>query len=249
MRLIIALISIFLYLLGAGAHRLGAEVDFQVSYEYYPVRYVKGMSVSEMIVRDTPLREANGVNRHVGQAKWKISYSNVTLTRPLIDVCLIDNPGVTCTCVIKLAQLEGGDKATKAAFEANVAETSRHEMEHCQIALAHARVLEERFLKLDKKPCQRIIESLSDEFDAVVADCRREQRQFDSKAYGYNQYLRLETLQSMVDSGANVLPPTEGYKIPRLDMRDHRLKVLEQDMEKLTEEGFYKDGSGVWRNY
>jgi|GEM_PF-7090928 len=246
---VIAILSVFLYLLGVGAHRLGAEVDFQVSYEYFPVRYAKGMSVPEMIVKDTPLRDANGANRHVGQAVWNIKYSNVKVTQPLVDVCLIGNPGVSCTCVIKLPRLEGGDAATRAVFETYVTNTRQHEMTHCQIALTHARLLEERFMQFGKRPCQKLSGDMRDQFDEILADCRREQKQFDNNAYGYNQYLRLERLQSMVDSGANVLPPEEGYKIPILDMKDRGLKVLDQDKEKLSGEGFYKDESGVWKNY
>lgn len=244
-----AVVFLFAMFFGAGPQRLGAEVDFQVSYEYYPVRYVKGMTVSDMIVKDTPLRDANGVHRHVGQASWRIRYPQVTFTRPLIDVCLIDNPGVLVTCTIRLAKLEGGDEAARAAFETRVAKTLKHEMAHCNIAQAHARKLEERFLKIGKKPCKKIRQVMRSEFDAVYADCRREQKQFDVNEYGHRQYLRLETLQSMVDSGADVLPPKEGYRIPRLDKKKRKLEVLDQDPEKLTEEGFYKDENGVWRNF
>lgn len=233
----------------AGSSKLGAEVDFQLSYEYFPVRYVQGLSASEMVVKDTPLRDPNGVHRHVGQASWRIRYPKVTFTRPLIDVCLIDNPGVVCTCTIRLPQLEGGDEAAKAEFDAYVAGTHKHEMEHCNIALAHARMLEERFLKIGKKSCAKIKAAMRGEFDDVYSDCRREQKQFDVNEYGHRQYLRLEHLQSMVDSGSNVLPPKEGYRIPRLDKRKRKLEVLDQNPEKLAEEGFYKDENGVWRNY
>lgn len=249
MRSIIVLTTFFLFLAATGADRLGAEVDFQLSYEYFPVRYVKGKTISEMVIKDTPLKDANGLNRHIGQAVWQINYYNITITRPLIDVCVIDNPGVGCKCVIKLPRLEGGDAATGNLFEGFVEETLRHEMAHCQIALDHARRLEALFLKFGKRDCQKIKGDMRDQFNAVLDDCRREQKQFDNAAYGYGQYLRLERMQSMVDSGAKVLPPEKGYKIPVLDLKDRGLQVLDQNTEKLTEDGFYKDEKGVWKNY
>lgn len=227
-----------------------AEVDFQVSYDYYPVQYVKDMSLGDMIVKSSPLNSYGGPHRPVGQASWGIRYPDITVTRPLVDVCLVDNPGIVCTCQISLPRLEGGDAAGRAVFDAYVADVKKHEMEHCLIALSHARRLEERFLKIGKKSCDRIKSALRAEYDNVYSDCRREQKNYDYREYGYKKHLRLETLQSMVDSGAIVALPEDGhYNIPHKYVKKPNLNVLDTDTKKLSQEGIYKDESGVWRNY
>lgn len=239
----------FALLAWAGPGPLAAEVQLQVSYEYVPVQYVEGLSVSEMIIKGRPLEDENGAHRYAtGTARWRIRYPKVTFSRPLIDVCQVDEPGVTCTCLITLPQLQGGDEDSQAKFAAKVEETRTHELTHCNIALNHARKLEERFKKIGKKSCDKIGAALRDEYEKVVADCHRDQKEFDFNEYGRDQYLRIQTMQSMIDSGAAVQPPKEGQRLPKYIKRP-KLNSLDQDKEKLSQGGIYKDENGVWRNY
>lgn len=246
---ITATAAIIFCLLGAGTGRLRAEVEFKLSYDYFPVQYISGMPVQEMIARSSPLRLENGVHVSVGRASWSFGSSRVTFTHPLVEVCLINQPGIVCDCKITLPQLIGGDQETRAGFEVELARISKHEMEHCNIALAHARVLEERLLKIGQRPCGKIGDDMRREYQAVYADCQREQQQFDIKEYAYSHYLKLESMQSMIDSGAKYLPPANEYGAPVMDTKKRKLEVLESNPEQLSRDGFYKDKNGVWRNY
>lgn len=240
-----------LVLLGAAAAPalLLAEVQLEVTFEYYPVEYVKGLSVSEMMVRSSPLGET-AAGRAVGDAWWRIRYPKVTFTRPSIDVCRVDDPGLTCTCRVRLPKLVGGDEKTRARFEERAAKTKKHELEHCNIALTHARRLEEAFLKLGKTDCKKIRPALRAEFDRIYSDCRRDQAEFDHRSYGYKHYLRMERDQALLEAGFNFKPPRkEGYRMPVVDREKRSITTVTPDEDKLSADGIYKDENGIWRNY
>lgn len=234
---------------GPGANLLQAEVEFKLSYEYFPVQYIPGMPIEEMIARSSPLRLENGVHVSVGRASWNFGSPKVTFTNPLVGVCLIDRPDIVCNCEITLPQLAEGNAETRAGFEVELAKISKHETEHCNIALAHARILEKRLLKIGQRPCDKIGDDMRREYRVVYDDCKREQQQFDINEYAYSHYLRLESMRSMIDSGARYLPPASGYGAPALDTKKRNFEVLESNPEQLSKDGFYKDKNGVWRNY
>jgi len=231
----------------------GAGVVPEVSYQYYPVHYTKGVSVSDLIVRDTPLAGQNG-HRFAGTCRWLIKYDRNTFTQPTIGICRIQNPKVSTECLITLAQLVGGDNDPdfQRRFAASVENTRKHELEHCGIAVRHANNLLEKFNKLKDRKCEDIRKTMLDEYTQVREACAVEQHRFDNAEYGYAQHLRLEGLQRMVDAGFNVVPPSEGRFIPQLDHKPaHKnMEVLvPEGTEGLAEKGIYKDENGVWRNH
>ncbi|MDL2260062.1 DUF922 domain-containing protein [Deltaproteobacteria bacterium OttesenSCG-928-K17] len=245
---IISLLACFLFLAAGAPAALEAEVTLELSYKYFPVPYDANLTISQMVNKSTPLRHG-GRKSWVGQADWRIGYRNISFARPSIDVCKVDIPAIACECIITLPKLEGAPPAAEADFKPFFDETLIHEKRHCDIALQHARRLERIFLNMDKTACKRIYDALDVEFKKTMSDCRREQSRFDYDEYGYAEYLRLGTLQSMADSGFNIKAPKESYNLPRVDTKKRNLTSVAPNAEELQQGGIYKDENGVWRNY
>ena len=234
---------------GVFSSDLEAEVKPEIEYVYFTVPYIEGKSVEDVILINSPLVGKNG-HKHLGITSWRIKYDKATFSRPKIDVCRIEEPNVTCSCKITLPKLEGGDESFRAKFAQRAEKTKRHELEHCRIAVTHANDLERIFRNFNNHSCKEIRKKMREAFVKVQDDCSVEQTRFDHAEYGYSQYLYLESLQQMRDSGFNIAPPAEGRSLPRLDRKKKpEMKVIRQDVEELKQEGFYKDENGVWRNY
>lgn len=253
MKLSLLILGLCLPLLALPGIGWGDGIEPEVTYKYYPVKYTKGVSVGDLIVRDTPLSGSNG-HRYSGTCSWRIRYDRRSFTSPTIGVCRIQDPKVYCECTITLAQLTGGenDPSFQREFAASVEKTRLHELEHCGIAVRHANNLLATFRNLKDRKCEEQQKVMQDEFTKVRTACVADQANFDNSEYGYEQYLRVEGLQRMVDAGFNVVPPAEGRSIPRLNRKPiHKnMDVLvPEGADRLAEKGIYKDENGVWRNY
>lgn len=253
MKLVLSVWAVCLLALVHPTLGLAGGVEPDITFEYYPVQYTKGLSVGDLITRDTPLSSPNG-HRHAGVCSWRIKYDRNTFTRPTIGVCRVREPKVSCECVISIARLVGGDNDPdfQRRFSDSVEKTRAHELEHCNIAVLHANRLLATFSKLKDRKCEDQRQVMLDEYSKVRAACSSDQARFDHAEYKYRQHLQLEGLQRMVDAGFNVVPPAEGRFMPRLS-RKPALKNLEvmvpEGTESLAEKGIYKDENGVWRNY
>lgn len=229
---------------------LAAEVQPEITYDFYEVPYVPGLSINEMIKRVSPLIDNQNGHRVIGLNKWFIRYNISEPLRPKIDICRLNNPTVTTSCAITLPQLVGGNAQTIAEFNKLVEDTKIHELEHCTIATQHANIVQNNFRNMPDYPCRDLAGEVSKIFDKIMDDCKREQSRFDHAEYKYKQHLYLESLQSMMDAGFNVIPPSEGDWAPRLDTRAKApLKNLPQAEDDIEQQGIYRDENGVWRNY
>ncbi|MDR2945923.1 MAG: DUF922 domain-containing Zn-dependent protease [Candidatus Adiutrix sp.] len=213
-----------------------AEVQPEISYDYFPVPFLKGKTAKAMISLSTPLRSENGY-RVVGRANWRINFEELMVTRPSIDVCQVAEPRVVCTCKITLPQLQGGDAKTQQEFRQVAEDTRIHEMEHCRLAARYATQLEQAFLALKPRDCDELGQALIELYKKIIDDCRVAQKRFDYDEYGYEQYLDLQSADQ---------------PLPRLNRRRNTPEiqvVVPQSPEELQQEGIYKDENGVWRNY
>lgn len=238
----------------AAAPGLAGGVKPEITYQYFPVNYTRGIDVVAMTLRDSPL--VSDGTPSLGRCSWRIKYDrrSVLAATNTIGVCRIQSPRVACQCIITLPQLVGGegDPELRAKFAARLEQTRRHELEHCNIAVGHANELQQKLDKLREGKCDDLRETVRREFLQTQDSCSVDQQRFDHSEYRYSYYLDSQGRKRMLDAGFNYVMPEEGGSRPRLNRKPiHKnLKTMPPDgTEDLAEKGIYKDENGVWRNY
>lgn len=230
---------------------LGGEVLPWISYVHYSVPYTPGLSVTEMILRHSPLSGQG--RRFSGYTSYDMKFA-VDYSQPSIDVCRIDSFQVFCDCEITLPRLDGGeaDPEARRLFAVELKRIERHEQTHCDIAVRHAEVLLAGIRKLKAMPCQEADETIAERLQKAMADCAVDQARFDHTEYGYKGHLRVAAPRWTTDAGFRAASPSEeGLRPGRgTDARPGDLKsVNPPDVQEFKRKGIYKDENGVWRNY
>lgn len=175
------LFSLSIFLLASGAwDRVAAEVITEISYQYYPVPFIEGYTPKQMAHSASPLGFLADGRREVGQAKWKISTPNLISSQSPDGFCVLQNTQVIMGCLISLPRLEGdGSGRRQIDFDEYVEKIRRHEIEHCNIALRHAQLLDVELRGLGLSNCNGFKENLQAIYDRIVSDCKAEQIRFD----------------------------------------------------------------------
>lgn len=179
LRLITAVVFFSAAFFWAGPACLKAEIVSKVTYEYFPVEHVPGVSPKAMIAEQTPLLDEQG--KSLGQAKWQITVPNVLFNQQTqVGICRVRELEVNLSCTIILPRLkDGGSDLERAEFERYAEKIRQHELGHLAIAENCARRLETEIMNLGDRPCDGFAELLQLTYDLQTAQCKGEQRAYD----------------------------------------------------------------------
>ena len=240
-----------------------AQIQPTISYEYYTVPYIEGVSVQKMVSVATPLRMDNGRTAS-GVTRWTIASKNPVASSPSIGVCRLEQANVSCDCLIVLPKLEGGDAQAKNDFAKYFEKTKNHELEHCRLATEYANIMSDAFMAIKDQKCEDIGKAMIAIHEKTASDCQTAQSRFDYKEYGYNHYLMAETLGQILDSGIKlrVAPAPTGRPATKAATQSqaaappqtakpsgNHITTIPDGTAGLEEHGIYKDKNGIWRNY
>ncbi len=222
---------------GLASGAANAQVVPEISYQYYTVRGEGGRLLDPIVLKIPSGTQVIGYDRcetAVGMTESGFTF-NYSYSRPLIDVCRVEEITVTCVCRITLPALEGGDGTLRAAFTAFQERIKAHELEHCRITTLYANKFLETVRRLDDLKCGRLEATVKKEFERLRAESNGEQARFDHREGGasWERFRRDFEARFL----AQAAPPPIG-----------QLKNLDQG-QKLSDQGFYKDSDGVWRNH
>lgn len=230
---------------------LGDGVRPRINYVHYSVPYTPGLSVTEMILRHSPLSSQG--RRFSGYTSYDMKYE-INYGQPSIDICSIDSFQVFCDCEITLPRLDGGevDPEARRLFAVELKRIERHEQTHCDIAVRHAEALLAGMRKLKAMPCLEADATVSERLQKAMADCAVDQARFDHAEYGYKDHLRVAAPRWMTDAGSRDASPSKAAHRPGsgTEARPGNLQsVAPPGAQELKRKGIYKDENGVWRNY
>ncbi len=157
-----------------------ADVVVRKSISYFQIGGRTAADIDAELSRKGPFTQASG-NRHPGATQIRFG-GDMTYTRRG-NRCAVDDVRVTVETKLILPRWKNRKRATQdmaTLWDALASDIKRHEERHAEIARQHAKLLEQRLLKLrPERDCEMLQERVSEVTEEVTAAHDEAQMRFD----------------------------------------------------------------------